>query len=353
MIMHDIGLGVKGRYKAQKYINRTFDEDGNILYIGDLVEETSWGDNLMTLNFFNNAFVSGQFQLNAVIGLGNGTPSETDNLLQDYVGYTATLVSSVNVNQAAPDPDGMVYWRRTYRWSFAPMSLGGGTFNIAEAGMVNRTTAGGNPTNTTPVISRGLLVDEFGVPTAISVNNDYEYLDLFWEYTLYVPAEVTGTITVDIDAVPTSVDYVTRPCDFNNTVLATPQWFNLSPDYIGGFLLVINTSTEVNSGASSQARSGPIGALTGIPTGAYSASNTMRNVVYDAYVPNSKTRTFTFTWTPGFGNIAGGVGAIMCKFGASGSGTTMMMQTGYTPKMPKDSDHVMDLGYRLTLANYP
>ena len=130
-----------------------------------------------------------------VAGTGNAPPTESDVLLDAYAGRANTAINSVlDINNDAGNLP--LYWRVTLRSTFEPGAFGGSSVNIAEAGMAQTSTdAPSSITSTSPLSSRGLLVDSFGNPTTVSVAPS-EYLDIIWEYTEYLPYDLAGAVSL-------------------------------------------------------------------------------------------------------------------------------------------------------------
>lgn len=339
----DVGVKHCGRYRAVVHTGHTFDEAGNLIKEGAVLRETPWGENKITLGGFEAMLTTyGTIYIGMVAGLSNTAPAESDTTLGSYKGYTFEFVSQTRTINATPDGEGYVTCKLTYRFTFSPGQLGSGPMNIAEAGVVVRA---GTPNATTPVLSRGLLVDGSGNPTAVPYNATDEYLDLYWEYTCYVPAEVTGVVSITVDGAPTNFNYTVRP------MLFTTYWMNVSPNgYLPAWRFNVNND-NANPQFSSNASGNVPGDLNGQPSGAFSATNTP-SITYGSYTSGSKARSLTFSWTPPQGNIAGGI-ATVCLSGTSAGGSdhTAKFQVGYSPKLPKDSDRVMSLNFTLSMAN--
>ena len=199
----------EGRYKAAVHTGHKYDMAGNIYQEGTVLRESEWSDNLITLTGFQRMLEANrQVRVRAVAGIGNTDPEESDTTLKIYRGFSSEFVSMTRTVNATPDVDGYVTVKFTFRFTFNPGSLGSGVINVAEAGMVEYVTT---PTAMSPVLSRGLLVDNAGNPTTVSYDATNEYLDMYWEFTHYIPAEVTGTVSITVDGVPTNYNYVCRP----------------------------------------------------------------------------------------------------------------------------------------------
>lgn len=355
-VEHEVAVKCRGRFRAIKHTGHTFDELGNVVKYGDVIEETPFGDNKITLTGFNRMLgrapaSGGSGSMGSVIfvaGSGNTTPAESQSTLVSYVGKTNTHVSTTTTRNVTPDGSGNVMWRVTMRVTFNPGSLGTGSKNIAEAGIVMEGISIGSVNGSTLVGARGLLVDGGGSPTTVSVNADVEYLDLIWEYTEWIPASVTGTVSLTIDGATVVHDYEVRPCWFENTggSYNNRGWQNMGA-LTGPALSATRTvGTYDKANANTVALEGPLGALYGAnPGGTYADANMPVSMTLAAYTTDSKYRDVTMVWTPLYGNVAGGIGAVRVHMGHS------QWQVSYSPKIAKINTKQLNLTFRITMAN--
>ncbi|MGH8053580.1 MAG: hypothetical protein ACREP4_06645 [Stenotrophomonas sp.] len=336
-----------GRFRPVVHTGHVYDRFGNIVQFGRILREAPFGRNKITLPGFARLLQGTASTMVMVAGQGNTPPQETDTVLASYKGKTATVVSQVTTRSTIPNANNEVYWRTVYRMTFGPGSLGGGNVNVAEAAISFGTSLSGVGAGT-QVGARGLLVDASTNPTAIAVNNAVEYLDIIWEYTEWVPASVTGTVSLTIDGTPTNFDYEVRPYYFDNLggSYNYAGWGPATNLVIPGY-----SPNAIKSGYGSQyasnAAAGPIGAITGDALRGPPAANIPFSMTTDAYVANSKQRTFRMTWLPLEGNIAGGIGLVHVNLGHSD------WQIGFTPKIPKISTKQLDLLFTYAMANRP
>ena len=328
----DASVRCTGRFRAIVHTGHEYDRFGNIVREGIVLKETPFGRNKITLTGFNGLF-AGNLTLSMVAGAGNTAPSEGDTTLVSYLGKSNTIASSSTTRNTTPDVNGDVWWRMTKRYTFGPGALGGGSVNVAEVGM---SAVSYNSINAAAAVSaRGLLVDEVGNPVTVAVNNATEYLDVIWEYTEWVKASVTGTVSLTIDGTPTNHSYEVRPYYFDNTG-ASYGWYSPIPASMPGW------APSDWSGAKTSGFSGPLGAITGNHLSPAGNSPVLTSIAYTA---NAKQRTERVTWLPSEGNIAGGIGAVKLNLGHTA------WQVGFTPKIQKVDTKQLDLEFTLSMAN--
>lgn len=324
--MYTVPGRVRGRYKA---VVRS-------AAAGDVLRESSWGGNLITLHGFYEMLGNTARAIKAVVGTGNVTPQETDSTLTNFVGFSSTASPVVRTANSIPDVNGNVSVSFLYRWTFNPGQLGSSPLNLAEAGVCANITT---PVSSTPIYSHGLLVDDSGVPTAVSYDPVSEYLDLYWELTFFTPAEISGTVTIVIDGVPTNFNYTATPMEFTTYFLrevsnSIPGWY------------ISNTSTAPRFGCCVTAS--PRAALTAAPTGPYGSVT----AISSAISLGDKSRVATLNCSPTQGNVVGGIKTV-CVSGSSGGGgnQSYLFQIEYSPNIPKDTNHALSLPFTISLDN--
>lgn len=335
------GIGVLGRYKAVAHTGHLFDDEGNIIKEGEVLRQSDWGKNKITLAGFDAMLTNnGGVQIRMAAGVGNATPSESNTTLQNYVGFTNNFISNTVTKNNVPDVDGLVTVTYLYRFTFNPGQLGSSPINVAEAGAIS---ISGTPSASTPVYSRGLLVDGSGNPVAVPYDPTVEYLDLYWEVTFYVPAEVTGIVSLTVDGVATNFDYKVRP------MLFSTYWLRRGGQYLPG--IYFNAGSNPNPEFSTSCIGSVLGSLDGKPAGTYAVANNP-TVALGTYVNGSKQRSISLQWAPSAGNIAGGIQTVTLSGSDLGGGSQCQpFQVQYDPKLPKDTDHSMTLGFVLSMGN--
>jgi hypothetical protein len=346
VIEKPIHVRSRGRFRAVVHTGHECDQFGNITKHGLILRETPFGNNKITNTGFSKLLSNTFSAMVMVAGAGNTAPDEDDTSLVSYLGKSNTVATWTTTRNTVPDGNNEVWWRVTARVTFAPSSMGGGAVNVAEAGITTG-VAVGSVNSSTPVSARGLLVDGSDLPTTVSVDNAVEYLDIIWEYTEWVDASVTGVVSLDIDGVPTDFDYEVRPYYFDNTggSFNYAGWAPPGSMSLPGFAPIANKSGYPRQYAIA-AFAGPIGAITGNVLGASAVIDIPTAVSVDAYVANSKQRTFRTTWLPTEANIAGGgIGAIKMTLGHAN------FQVGFSPKIAKINTKQLDLYWTYAMAN--
>lgn len=336
-----VAIRAQGRFRAVVHTGHKYDEFGNVVEFGKVLRETPFGNNKITLTGFNNIFVNTAGSVMMVCGEGNTAPTESDTTLASYLGKTQTFATASNTRNTTPDGNGDVWWRVTKRMTFGPGSLGGGNVNVAEAGIV--LNVGFSSINaSTPVSARGLLVDGSNNPTTVSVNNAVEYLDIIWEFTEYVKASVTGTVTLTIDGSSVVHNYEVRPYHFDNVGGS----YNYGPwrdPGTSGFLSLapMGAWTYTSPYATNNFTSAPV-AITGTPlgSGVYADIPTQS---MSAYTTNSKQRSISLTWLPAQGNKS----TSLIRLNLTHTG----WQIWFTPAIDKVNTKQLDLQFTLSMAN--
>lgn len=337
-----VAIRAQGQFRAVVHTGHEYDEFGNIVKFGDVLRETPFGNNKITLPGFDKAFLNEGGNLCMVAGSGNTAPSESDTTLATYLGKTQTFASYSTTRNTTPDGNGDVWWRCTKRMTFGPGSLGNVAVNVAEAGIVTHVGLGGTNAST-PVTARGLLVDTGGNPTTVSVNNAVEYLDIIWEYTEYVKASVTGTVTLDIDGVATVHNYEVRPYwfDFAGAAYTLAGWANVGSSDWGPNMSPVGYSTYFWDEATN-CFTGAITAITGDNLGA-GVSADIPSQVLSAYVNGSKQRTISLTWLALVANK--NITVVRVNLGHTS------WQVSYSPAIAKVNTKQLDLSFVLSYAN--
>lgn len=339
-----------GRFRAIVHDGHKRDDLGNIIRHGNIRTQTPFGRNKITLKGFEH-ILQHDNPLCMVAGSSNTAPAEANTVLGAYAGKTQTHVSTVTTRSTVVDGDGNVYWRVTIRMTFEPESLGMGAINIAEAGVVSLSGVSFSSVNSaTPVSARGLLVDNVGSPTTVSLNAAIEYLDLIWEYTEYVKASVTGTTNHTIFGDVIAHDWEVRPTWFENPggAYIARGWGPAPAATLPGFVAVGYPYGDWEQGSTQARSTNGLGTISSAPANDSGLSNALRaanGYVVDDYVPASKQRTMEITWLPSRANIAGGIQSFMVNCGHTS------WQVSYDPKFDKTDDDQLDLNFTLSMAN--
>lgn len=332
----------QGRFRAVVHTGHEYDEFGRIKKHGKVLRETPFGNNKITLTGFNNAMSGSALDVMMVCGSGNAVPAEGDTTLVSYLGKTQTFAASSCTRNTTPDGNGDVWWRVTKRMTFGPNSMGGGSVNVAEAAIITNGPGFSSITGSTPVSARGLLVDGSNNPTTVSVNNDVEYLDIIWEFTEWVKASVTGTVTLTIDGVSVVHDYEVRPYYFDFTG-ASYEYHGWADPGASGWIgwSPVDDSTYGWDDASNCFTTG-IQIITGDPLGPGTRAD-IPIQTSAAYTSDSKTRSINFTWLPV--NANKNINVVRVNLGHT------EWQVSYSPAIDKINTKQLDLQFQLTYAN--
>lgn len=344
---HEINQTVElqGRYKAIKHKGHKYDADGNFVEFGEVIEETAWGKNIITLVGINALLGSGGISSWTVAGTSNATPSEANTVLGAYAGKQTTRpIALVTTRQTNPASE--LYIRFVERTTFNPGAFGASSVNIAEVGKTFGQPTLASVNAATQVFSRGLLVDSGGSPTTISVAPD-EYLDIVWEFTIYVPYDTTGTVSLTIDGVPTNHTYFVRPVRLDG--IGASDGYSWSIPLTGAvgvtplnIMPIMTTEPELYAkgfALSNTALTTPAATPTGTFLEATSHSSS-------AYVANSKQRQYNAVWSLAAGNTpAPGVTIVTCILNWPG------FQVSYSPAIAKTASKQLNLSFMLSFAN--
>ena len=334
---------LQGRYKAIKHKGHKFDENGELVEFGEVIEETGWGKNIITLVGIDALLGTGaSLELWSVAGTGNATPSEANTVLASYAGKQTTRpINGVITRQTNPASD--LYIRLVDRCTFNPGAFGASPVNIAEAGKTFGQSTLGSVNASTQLFSRGLLVDGGGSPTTISVAPD-EYLDIVWEFTIYIPYDATGIVSLNIDGTPVDHTYYVRPIRLDGY---QKSWFYVFTAVNGSTSLRIN-AILINAGASSWGFGTALSNAV-LSTPAADPSGTAlpaSSVSATAYVAGSKQRQFNAVWTLLSGNAAAPGARLVAV-----SLNWPSFQVSYSPPIAKTSAKQLDLSFMLSFAN--
>ena len=335
---------LQGRYKAIKHKGHKFDDKGELIEFGEVIEETGWGKNIITLIGINALLSGSGVAMWTVAGTGNATPSEANTVLASYAGKQTTRPIALVVTRQT-NPATELYIKFVERTTFNPGAFGGSAVNIAEAGKTFGQPTLGSVNSSTTVFSRGLLVDSGGSPTTISVAPD-EYLDIVWEFTIYVPYDTTGTVSLTIDGVPTDHTYFVRPIRLDGIPGPGYSWGIPMVGGVGTSALTISniTTTAPESYAKGFALSNTALTTPAVtPTGAFLEATSHSS---SAYVANSKQRQYNAVWSLTAGNApAPGVTIVTCTL------NWPSFQVSYSPPIAKTSAKQLNLSFMLSFAN--
>lgn len=203
------------------------------------------------------------------VGTGNTAPAKTDTSLAAYKAAVSNGQYAPAAVYVAGSP---AYWKFVGSYQFATGVAAG---NITELGIF------GYGDSQTVLISRALVLDGGGSPTAIVVQSD-EVLNVTYEFRVYfTTTDTTGTFVSD----GVTYNTVLRPASIN------------SPGQIGNCMSTQNAFAVAYDGA--------LGAITAQPSG----SNVSKNSGFANYLLSGDTAQVdcTFTYGVNDANWANGV----------------------------------------------
>lgn len=327
--MSAVHYGVKGRYK---FIRREAMPDGNGGFIpGEIIQETPWTDNTMTVYYFDNiAFAQDNHYANScAVGTGSGPVAESNTGLTTFLAGTNQRLAQSEVRQYTTSPR---YCRQTCTYRFNPGVAAG---NITEAAIC---TPNSVPTAATPIISRVLVLDGVGAPTSITVLLD-EYLDVIWQFTVYVPEDQTGSVNFTIDGTVISYSYTIRACNMN----AASRWGGIG--WSGAPVISINLAAGgYGCFASTQST---LGAYDGEP----SNSGDCSSVVNQTWAAGSHSCTKRITWGLTTANVA--IRSFVARATDSTAGGLGAVNILLNNPVTKVNTKTFTLDLKYTMANIP
>lgn len=346
----EIEVQFRGLFRARLF---KADENGNEIP-GTCRFDSGWFDNIITDQALDYIGVyPGQSHRGCQVGSGSTVPSASDTALVSYLGSTINRFS-VTTGRDITDPANSYIWnRRVYRFV-----AGVATGNISELGVVFGSSDG--TTDPTPgqsggamrasafLFSRALMRDSGGTVTTITKLPD-ETLDVSYETRMYIPrVDITGTLTFD----GVLTNYTLRPSEINvNTSVNTGGW-NLPGDSFSGIDMRSRQSTGYGENRAWTGASSVIGTDTSMPTGNAAYCDGVDGINYHStYVSGNKYLDHYHSWNLGVAstgiNAAGGVGA--ARFVA----VHWSMQVGFSPRIAKTSDKVMNYTMRVSWSRRP
>lgn len=248
------------------------------------------------------------------VGSGSTTPSVGDTALVAWIAGSGTLFGAA---AQAAQPSAPYYCSTTKTIRF---SAGVATGNISEVGM-------GWAVSGAALYSRALVLDGVGAPTTITLLAD-ETLDVTYQIRQYMPTvDATGTITLR----GTVHDYIGRASSVTSGSYVF-GWSMGSQGISAGYQRTSNYYLAYD---------GAIGAITGTPAGASSASSSVSTIAYSA---GSYEREHTMNWGLTAGNFGTGITAINGKMGIG------PYQFGFDPAIMKTDVDELSLTFKISWA---
>lgn len=353
----EINIGTvlcRGRYKAIVHSGHEYDEAGKIIRFGEVKQETPFGRNLITKLGFDYRLGRTGLGSNTLMVCGpSSTPvTEDDLVMGDSFGYASQFASSTFTDSNANPANGPLFRKCEHRRTFPPGALGAAPVVVSKAGLVlaSSTTPSLANLRTAPLLSGGLLIDHLGNPTGVSVLPT-DYLDIIWQYTEFLTAEVTGEMPFTIDGVSEPRNYTARPLALwlssgtrNWAPISSSQYFNFNPSF-----MVMNQLTMSSNGSTLLSGAG-LEAITAV--GETATTNFMPSAVtFEPLVNGSKKLRLTVSWAPTRGNVTPNVRRAIVSFGSSAN--LGHFQVLYDPPIPKNSERQIELTFELSMANAP
>lgn len=298
---------------------------------------TASGERVAVADWFSNLIVDGGLDW-----LGTGNAHDATQYCRAGTGATAPangqtgLVSQLGSASAIgtiveSTSGGVPVWYQsvTRVYTFA---IGAVVGNVAELGTFSAATGG-------TMFSRALVKDTGGNPTTITILSD-EQLVVTYEFRKYPPsADLTGTISIAVDGVPTNFDYVLRAANVDETVANYAYWrtrSSLGSVSSDGFAaMAFETST--------------LGPATGVPSGDERPST---SAVLSSYVGGTFYRDLTVRFGINRGNFASGVGSIIFANVGGLETKDHGYQISFEPKLPKTNAKTLSLPFRLSWGRY-
>lgn len=307
-------VGLSGHYKV------------GVIRASGQYEQLADFDNLITdagLDFIATNGVSAA-TVYCRAGAGSAVPAVGQTNLVSQLGS-----ASASGTSSATNSGGTPVWftSLTRVYTFA---IGAVVGNVAEIGTFSAETGG-------TMFSRALIKDAMGNPTTITILSD-EQLVVTYEVRKYPPAsDITGTVSISIDGVPTNFDYTIRAANVA-TNSGSILWHGTAS--VGNFTASVTAANAYETST--------LGDVSGTP--GFGEVNASSSVTY-AYTNGSFYRDQTPTWGLSAANFATGIGAIL--FAAVSGGTRNgAFQISFSPKLPKTSAKTLTLTFRISWGRY-
>jgi hypothetical protein len=301
-------LGLEGFFKIE-----AIQPDGSRKVLAD------WFPNLIT-DLGLNRWGTGDIVKFCGVGTGTAQPLATDTGLQTPLAFTTSGSYTATASTSSGAPPYSFTSNRTF--NFAQGAVVG---NISE---VSVGWAGANGS----AWSHARIKDGGGVDTTITVTA-VEQLSVTYLLKINVPM-------ADVVTVPTIGGVVTTATLRAANATNVGAW----PDYSGGNgtlfdAMFINSMTTTYKSVG--AYNGAIGAITGSPSGGFSAGQWSSA---DAYANNSLYFDQTFSFSTTQGNVAGGISAVLINPPLG------EYQIGFAPAIAKDNTKTLTLTLRTSWA---
>lgn len=273
---------------------------------GIIVEDTGWFENTILTGGLNR-WGTAPVIAGVAIGTNNTPANNAQTALLGFSAYTTTIGASLtSVAQSTPP----YYTATTVCYRFAVGALNG-TYSEIGVGWLS-----------TNMFSRALIVNGSGVAQSITVAST-EALDVYYRIRIYPPA-ADSVYSVIISG--TTYTVTTRA----SSVTDTNAWFAPVTQIMGG-----------SAGHPAAVYSGPIGAITSIPSG--TSSNNGNGLTPNGYVNNSLKQSYSYAFGLTNGNVGGASSWLT-------HATGMKFQHGFSPAITKDSTKTLTLNCEMVWA---
>lgn len=296
--------------------------DGRTWWLND------WQHNLITNTGLDFCATSTSRYSACQVGTGNTDPAFTDTTLQTYHAGTTTRV---NISQTPFSSASPPYVESYVRYDFATGAVVG---NMTEVGIGPSAASGQS------LFSRELIRDAGGSPTSITLTST-QALRVHHRLRHYPPTvDSTGSITADLNGVPTSTAYTRRASEIDNYGYWGPRAL-VTPEHLFG--------TAESSGSDIQVRTGAIGVITAAPGGtAYGRSS----VSTDAYSNGSFSRTFRASWNINTANATLASVLFPVSAPAANNNRAGQFQVGFSPSFTKTNTDDLTLEFLVSWGRY-
>ncbi len=289
---------------------------------GSIKQETEWFDNLITnmgldqiatSNGSNGINATNAIAMAAYTGTGTTPPADTDTTMTAVLGTVySNRTPFSNGTYVAGTPS---YWSWIATYNFP---AGSTTGNIAEVGVGDQ--IGALPMSTQYLFSHALVMVG-GSPGTITVLST-EALTLTYELREYINATTqTGTMTIS------GTSYSLQWLPF---LIGTSPNGKFTVGYAPNQMMGYN---------------GSLGSITGIPSG--SSGNSSGAITFSSYLLSNYYIDETWNFALADCNLTGGISAVTIQ--------TMwhQYQIGFSPAIPKDNVHTLQMTIRVAWARYP
>lgn len=310
MAQPELRFEVEGRFKIEAFKT---DADGMEIP-GSRRVVSPWNKNLILDAGLNRMATSGDYIRYCQVGSGSSVPATGQVSLDSLVAGVEGADGALTVAPSAP-----YYVSRIRSYTFATGVAAG---NLSEVGV-------GWALSGTTLFSRSLIKDSGGNPTTITILPD-ESLNVIYEFRYYgPPTDITGTV-VATGNIGGSYDYVLRAASF---ATANVNSWNLP------------ASQQANAGGLGViAYSGPIGPVTGVPSG---TTSNLANASPGTYVSGSFQLDRVVTAQAEQANFGTGLRSIKMQMGIG------VYQIEFTPPIPKTNVDVVSLTMRISWGRRP